>query len=80
MLCLVAITYTSPKVSVTASKRVPRKKRGSPRGFKFEMCQINLTILRVRMVSNIRVYIFFVLIFYFSFVFICAKIGYGADC
>ena len=27
MFCLVAITYTSPKVSVTANKRVPRKKK-----------------------------------------------------
>ena len=35
--CLVAITYTSPEVSVTASKRVPGKKKG-PRGFKFEIC------------------------------------------
>ena len=26
MFCLVAITYTSPKVSVTASKRVPRER------------------------------------------------------
>ena len=41
--CLVAITYTSPKVSVTANKRVPRKKREEgPRGFKFEIC-IKLT-------------------------------------
>ena len=27
MFCLVAITYTSLKVSVTANKRVPRKKK-----------------------------------------------------
>ena len=38
MFCLVAITYTSPKVSVTASKRVPGEKREGPRGFKFKIC------------------------------------------
>ena len=39
MFCLVAITYTSPKVSVTANKRVPRKKKEEGlRGFKFEIC------------------------------------------
>ena len=38
MFCLVAITYTSPKVSVTVNKRVPSKKREGPRGFKFEIC------------------------------------------
>ena len=40
MFCLVAITYTSPKVSVTANKRVPGKKKEEEglRGFKFEIC------------------------------------------
>ena len=39
MFCLVAITYTSPKVSMTANKLVPRKKKEEgPRGFKFEIC------------------------------------------
>ena len=40
MFCLFAITYTSSKVSVTANKRVPRKKRKEegPRGFKSEIC------------------------------------------
>ena len=39
MCSLVAITYTSPKVSVTANKLVPReKKEEGPRGFKFEIC------------------------------------------
>ena len=30
---LVALTYASPKVNVTASKLVPRKERLGPRGF-----------------------------------------------
>ena len=38
MFCLVAITYTSPKVSATANKQVPRKKEEGLRGFKFEIC------------------------------------------
>ena len=39
MFCLVAITYTSPKVSVTANKQVPRTKNEEGlRGFKFEIC------------------------------------------
>ena len=33
IFCLVAITYTSPEVSVTANKRVPRKKRRRSEGF-----------------------------------------------
>ena len=38
MFCLVPITYTSPKLSVTANKRVPRKKKEEGlRGFKFEI-------------------------------------------
>ena len=54
------------------------------------MYQLNLTLLRVRLVNNITVYIykFFVLIFKFFFLgggggggrFLCAKIGYGAEC
>ena len=32
MFCLVGITYTSPKVSVTASKRVPREREGGGGG------------------------------------------------
>ena len=38
MFCLVAITCTSPKVSVTANKQVPRKKEEGLRGFKLEIC------------------------------------------
>ena len=74
MFCLVAITYTSPKVSVTANKRVPRKKkrRGSE-GFQiWYMYQINLTLPRIRLVSNIRVYvcIYIYLFWYLKFFFV----------
>ena len=47
MFCLVAITYTSPKVSVTASKRVERereRRRGGGGGV--------LGVLNVKYVSN----------------------------
>ena len=38
MFCLVAITYTSQKVTVTANKRVPRKKRRGSEEFQIEIC------------------------------------------
>ena len=70
MFCSVASTYTSPKVCVTASKQVLRKKRGYW-GIKiWNMYQINLTFLGVRSVSHIRVYIFF-LFWYFNFFSMC---------
>ena len=33
-VCLVAVTSTSPKVGVVASKLVPRKEKWGPRGLK----------------------------------------------
>ena len=41
---LVALTYASPKVNVTASKLVPRKERLGPRGMKTDF-QNNLSFL-----------------------------------
>ena len=38
MFCLVVITYTSPKVSVTAINGPLEKKEEGLRGFKFEIC------------------------------------------
>ena len=42
MFCLVAITYTSPKVSVTANKRVPGKKNIFVLIFKIFVCFCNV--------------------------------------
>ena len=69
MFCLVAITYTSPKVSVTANKGVPRKKiRKGSEGFQISnMYQINLTLPIIILVSNIRVYVSIYIYIYFLF-------------
>ena len=85
MFCLVVITYASPNVSVTASKRTPRKKEG-PWGFKFEICikstQHFLELDWLAILEYICMYIFFCfdILHFFCFFFLCAKIGYGADC
>ena len=59
MFCLVAITYTSPKVSVTANKRVPRKKKRVLRVSNLKYVSNQLTLPRISLVSNIRVYVYF---------------------
>ena len=69
MFCLVAITSTSPKVGVTASKLVTRKEGilGVSKLF-----QINLTFLDVRLVISVSkdkflVSLFFMFFFWFFF-------------
>ena len=49
MFCLVAITFASPKVSVTASKQVPRREGVS------KLFQINLECLDLRLVIDINI-------------------------
>ena len=58
MFCLVAITYTSPKVSVTVNKRVPSKKERV------------LGVSNLKYVSNQLFFCFDILIFLFSFFFV----------
>ena len=50
MFCFVAITFTSPKVSVTASKQVPKGEKTGVLGAS-NLYQINLAFLKVRLVS-----------------------------
>ena len=61
MFCLLAITSTSPKVGVTASKLVPRKEKmvlGVSKLF-----QINLVLLDIRLVISVSIDTFLVFLF-----------------
>ena len=81
MFSVVATTYTPPKVSVTASKRVPgEKKEERVLGFsnlKYVSNQLNISWSYI----GIYIYLFYFDIKNFFCCFSpCAKIGYGADC
>ena len=61
-VCLVAVTSTSPKVGVTASKLVPRKRKDGVLGVS-KLFQINLTFLNVRLAIGVSIDIFLFFLF-----------------
>ena len=66
---LVAFTYTSPKVDMTASKLVPRKEKIGSQGFD-KYFQNNLSYLVIKLVITVSIRVFFFIEIFFIFFFL----------
>ena len=74
---LVALTSTSPKVDVAASKLVPRKEKIGSYGFKM-IAKNNFSFLGVRLVITVSIRIILCVCVFLCFFFLYS--GYGVEC
>ena len=57
-ICFVAIIFTSPKISVTPSKQVPRRDKMGGGGGGLKLYQISFALLKARLVNIFSIYVY----------------------